>query len=348
MTNRHPANADNEASAGGVRAEPLVAMCAYAVCNTGFLVLGKSVIGSHKLNYPLMLVLAHNSLLWLSLVYARHRRYMYYPDFNKRVGFKWMPLAVLSSAISLATLLSLRATSISALILVKNWILIVLALGDKWSLRQPSSLVMLASIVLMVAGSIIGVNGDHYATSEGLFWSIALVVLTVIYVGYLKVVCRRQMSEIGMSGPLLYNSALSFPVLVPAAWQMGAFMRDVAQAPHGTKLALALFLASGCLAAHCDLWCRQVITPTKYGAVRALNKISVTVVAMIVFEQIPPFDGALGISLGLLGTVVHTFGPSMAAMLCSPQAPEPPSPKAASCNYFVTHSVSDADMHSTI
>eukprot|EP00755_Sulcionema_specki_P005009 Sspe_Gene.31559::Locus_15554_Transcript_2_3_Confidence_0.250_Length_596::g.31559::m.31559/K15356/VRG4, GONST1; GDP-mannose transporter len=155
--------------------ETCLSIAAYSTCSISMMLLNKLIIDVYKLNYAAALVF-FQSLFALALVwFLRAIKWAEFPSLDRPLLVKWLPLTGLFVGMLATSLNGLRTMSISISLLIKNFALILIAVGDHYLYGHFIDRWVMLSFLLMIAGSIVGATEDPWVTPIGLFWSISNV-----------------------------------------------------------------------------------------------------------------------------------------------------------------------------
>ncbi|CUG91729.1 lipophosphoglycan biosynthetic protein, putative [Bodo saltans] len=243
----------------------------YSGCSISMILLNKLVIDTYHLNYPMGLLVLQNGCALLLVAVLKKLGLVHYPDFDRKVAMKWLPLTVLFVGMLWTSMKSLKIMSVAL-------------------------------------GSYMGSVGDRWVTSWGLFWTFTNIFFTVSYVLYMKRLLGDVSKEIGRYGPVFYNNLLSLPFLAPSS--IATFpdlLGDIYESPYSAKMCLLLMILVGSVMTFASFWCMKMTSPTTYSVTGALNKIPLAVMGIFIFGHNPTGLGWAGIGIALSGGVVYTW-----------------------------------------
>lgn len=288
--------------------EVALSLIGYSTCSVSMILLNKLVIDTYHIDFPMGLLVLQNGCALLLVALLKSLRLVHYPDFDKNVAKKWLPLTILFVAMLYTSMKSLKIMSVAVQTILKNLAIILTALGDQYLFGKKVTLPMYAAFGLMVVGSYLGSVGDRWVTAAGVFWTFMNIFFTVAYVLYMKRLLGDVSREIGRYGPVFYNNLLSLPFLLPSCIatlpELGAAIVDSSA---GAKLCLLLMILVGSVMTFASFWCMKVTSPTTYSVTGALNKIPLAVMGVFIFGHVPSAVGWTGIVVALSGGLWYTL-----------------------------------------
>lgn len=285
---------------------PLSILC-YSTCSVSMILLNKLVIDTYELNFPMGLLFLQNGAALLLIMFLKWQGVVYYPDLDKRVVKKWIPLTILFVCMLWTSMKSLKIMSVAVQTILKNLAIVLTALGDQYYYGKRITPPMYAAFLLMVLGSYLGSVGDQWVTAWGVFWTFANIFATVSYVLYMKQL-TKDLSDIGRYGPVFYNNLLSLPFIFPSCVAtMPDLLGAIQAAGAGALLCLSLMVGVGCVMTFATFWCMKLTSPTTYSVTGALNKIPLALFGVLIFGQVPTPIGWIGIAIALSGGMLYTW-----------------------------------------
>jgi GDP-mannose transporter len=280
----------------------------YSGCSISMILLNKLVIDTYHLNYPMGLLVLQNGCALLLVAILKKLGLVHYPDFDRKVAMKWLPLTVLFVGMLWTSMKSLKIMSVAVQTILKNLAIILTAFGDQYYFGKRVSTPMYGAFALMVAGSYMGSVGDRWVTSWGLFWTFTNIFFTVSYVLYMKRLLGDVSKEIGRYGPVFYNNLLSLPFLAPSCIAtLPDLLGDIYESPYSAKMCLLMMILVGSVMTFASFWCMKMTSPTTYSVTGALNKIPLAIMGIFIFGHTPSGLGWTGIGIALSGGVVYTW-----------------------------------------
>jgi len=288
--------------------ETALAVACYSTCSVSMILLNKLVVDTYKINYPISLLFLQNFSAYVLVATAKHFGLVSYPDFDRRVAKKWIPLTLLFVLMLYTSIKSLRTMSVAVQTIIKNLAIVVTAIGDWRLFGKQLSVPIFGVFFLMVCSSWLGSANDPWVTPWGLFWTFLNVFATVSYVLFMKLLVQQVSNEIGKYGPVYYNNVLSLPFLAPAALvTMPDFIVTVQNASVGGWICLSLMLLLGAMITFTSFWCMRQTSPTTYSVVGALNKVPLSLLGILIFRHKPTMLSAVGICGNLLAGVFYAY-----------------------------------------
>lgn len=293
----------------------VLSIATYSFSSVSMIILNKLLMDTFNLPYPISLLLFQNFGAFTLVSVAKHLKLLHYPDTSLQIIKRWLPLTLLFVAMLFSSMKSLQFMSVSAQTITKNLALIVTAYGDKYLFGKRITPSMVISFVLMVLGSYMGTAGDPWVTNAGVLWTAVNIAVTVLYTLYMKKLMGDVSKIVGPYGPIYYNNMLSLPIfLVCGFTEFPSFFGALLHTSTMGKLFFFVMTVISSFMTFGVFWCMHETSPTTFSVVGALNKVPVTLLGMIVFQQFPSIIGYAGIVVALLGGFLYSFGSSREAM----------------------------------
>jgi len=202
---------------------------------------------------------------------------------------------------------ALRFVSMPIFTVFKNLAVVGTTVWEYCRFGSRVSIGIVASLALMVGGSVAAGAGDLTVTREGLFWMLVNVLSTVAYVASLKDLVPPDLPS---SAKTLANNLLSlvaFAAVAAANGEIGGFWAALSAQSRLFKLAL---LCTGVIGTAINLstfWCSRVTSGATYAFVGASNKIPVALIGHFAFHSELTLGGWIGVSLGLGSGLIFAF-----------------------------------------
>ncbi|KAG8349004.1 putative UAA transporter family Triose phosphate Transporter family [Trypanosoma vivax] len=290
-----------------VTAQTIASVVALSICSMGMILLNKLIMYTYKLNFPMSILFVQNACAVLLVVMAKYMGWLDYPDFDRGVAKRWLPLTILFVGMLWTSMKSLETMSVSVHSIVKGLAVILTAVGDSRLYGKRVTPLMYCSFVLMSVGSCFATKGDRWVTAWGIFWTFANIAFTVAYTLYMK-----QMSalckDIGSFGPVFYNNLLSLPIVAPPALpNMGKTLQILWHSPPIVMINFTIMILVGSVMSYVTFWCMKETSPTTFSVIGTLNKIPLIFVGMVAFNQFPTALGYFGIFVALNGGLLYTY-----------------------------------------
>eukprot|EP01059_Diplonema_ambulator_P022548 TRINITY_DN37856_c0_g1_i1.p1 TRINITY_DN37856_c0_g1~~TRINITY_DN37856_c0_g1_i1.p1 ORF type:complete len:366 (+),score=91.17 TRINITY_DN37856_c0_g1_i1:41-1099(+) len=287
--------------------ETAMSVLAYSSCSISMVLLNKLVMDTHKFNFPSALLFFQSLSAFVLVALLKNRGVVDFPSMNKALILRWLPLTGLFVGMLGTSMLGLRTMSVSITLLIKNFALIFIAVGDNILYGHYLDKWVLLSFLLMIFGSFVGAQQDKWVTAWGLFWNFANVGFTTGYQLYMKGMLNEAKKSLGRWGPVYYNNLLALPpLLLPTIYSAPVWEEQLTLSSKWLQLWLTLMMLVGAIMTMSSFWCMRMTSPTTYSVVGALNKVPLAIISMWVFDQYPTAYGAFGIFLALLGGVLYT------------------------------------------
>lgn len=289
----------------------VLSVVTYSTCSVSMILLNKLLMYTFAMPFPISLLLLQNTGAFVLVSLGKQLNLISFPDFSWSVARRWIPLTALFVMMLVSSMKSLQHMSVSAQTIIKNLAIIATALGDKWlyGKRMPPGIVF--SFVLMIVGSYLGAQGDKWVSRLGLVWTAGNIVSTVAYTLYMKKLMSDLGRGLGPYGPVYYNNLLSVPVFFFAGlWELKPFLFSLAHCTPAALGFLGVMTAVSSLMTFGVFWCMKETSPTTFSVVGALNKVPVTLLGIVIFQQFPSMMGYLGIALALLGGLLYSYSNS--------------------------------------
>ena len=161
---------------------------------------------------------------------------------------------------------------------------------------------------IMLGGAVLAAWNDIYVTWQGLFWMAANCISTSGYVLYMKHATNNiKMTKFGM---VFVNNVLCIVFLLPCAFAVGEiklfFQSDALHTfDYAAKNTFAGFV--GFFLNFASLNCVQATGPTTYAIVGSLNKIPVTFLGYVLFDNTISAETWFFISVSMTGGFVYSY-----------------------------------------
>eukprot|EP00760_Papus_ankaliazontas_P025903 PhM_4_TR2915/c0_g1_i4/m.1145/K15356/VRG4, GONST1; GDP-mannose transporter len=288
------------------RFEVVLSVVLYSLCSISMILLNKLVVATYGLNYPFAIIFLQNVSALILVAGLKRAGLVSYPSFDKGVAQKWVPLTLFFVTMLISSVKSLHTMSVAVQTIIKNLAVVLTALGDRYFFSKQLSPQIMASFGLMIIGSYLGSVSDKWVTAWGLFWTIVNVLSTVGYVLYMKLLLHQVSQEIGRYGPVYYNNLLSLPFLcLPAFGTAEDFWVDVQRTNSTGIIFLVLMLVISAAMTFSVFWCMKMTSPTTYSVMGSLNKIPLSFLGIVIFNNYPTTTGWFGIAISLSGGMVY-------------------------------------------
>lgn len=288
--------------------EGLISVLVYSCCSISMILVNKLIMNTYQLDFPNAILCLQTGGALAIIMVAKKLTLVDYPAFSMAVTRKWLPLTLLFVSMLLTSMLSLRTMSVAAQTVLKNLAVVLTALGDRFLYGKPQTVAVYSAFALMILGSYLGAKGDQWVTAWGLFWTFLNILATASYTLYMRAVLGAVSSSIGRYGPVFYNNLLSLPFfLFLSAAELGPFCAAVSESPFTTKALLVFSVVVSSMMTFAVFWCMSLTSPTTLSVIGSLNKIPMTFLGMLLFNQYPEAIGYLGIAIAICAGFLYTY-----------------------------------------
>ena len=285
-----------------------LSLLCYCSCSIWMILLNKLVVDTFKLDYPMGLIFIQNGCALLLVLGAKQAGLIHFPEFDAKVAKRWLPLTVLFVLMLWTSMKSLKTMSVAVQTICKNVAIVLTAFGDAYFFKKQLNSSMFGAFGLIVLGSYLGSASDKWVTTEGMLWTGANVVTTVMYVLYMNDLLKHVSKDIGRYGPVFYNNLLSLPFLfLPSCLTLRSLLTDIKAAPWTGIGCLVAMVLVGSVMTFTTFWCMSVTSPTTYSVTGALNKIPLAFLGIFIFSHYPTAMGYFGIASSLGGGAWYAY-----------------------------------------
>ncbi|KPA82396.1 lipophosphoglycan biosynthetic protein (lpg2) (LPG2) [Leptomonas pyrrhocoris] len=288
--------------------EGIFSVLVYSSCSISMILLNKLIMNTYDMNYPNGILILQSGGAVAIISAAKAVKLVDYPAFSKDVARKWLPLTLMFVSMLLTSMLSLGTMSVAAQTVLKNLAVVLTALGDNFFYHKPQTPAVYSAFALMILGSYLGAKGDQWVTAKGLFWTFLNIIATASYTLYMRAVLGAVSSSIGRYGPVFYNNLLSLPFfLVMGFFEIAPFIDAIGKATVAGKVALTFSVLVSSAMTFGVFWCMELTSPTTLSVVGSLNKIPMTFLGMLIFNQFPQPIGYVGIAIAIGAGFLYTY-----------------------------------------
>lgn len=280
----------------------------YSFCSVSMILVNKLVMNTYDMNYPFAILMLQTGGALFLVAMAKMGRFVEYPSFSMDVAKKWLPLTLLFVTMLFTSMKSLGTMSVAAQTILKNLAVVFTALGDKFLYGKAQTPSVYFSFALMIFGSYLGAKGDQWVTAWGLFWTFLNIVSTFSYTLYMKAVLGAVSSSIGRYGPVFYNNLLCLPFFfIMGFGEISPFIAAIGEASAAGKMVLIFSVVVSSFMTFSVFWCMSITSPTTMSVVGSLNKIPLTFLGILIFNQYPNSTGYFGIFVALSAGFLYTY-----------------------------------------
>ena len=278
--------------------EPYYACVCYATSSVSLSLANKAVFSRHDFDFPLA-VLATQAVATVALLRAGAALRLCEPvPFDRRLARSMLPVTVLFVSMLWTSGKALRYCSVPVVTIFKNLSVFGITAYERAVYGQRISAGVAASLVCMMAGSVVAAAGDLQFDGVGYTWMGLNVVCTVAYLAAV----RRLQPTSSTAAKTFHNQLLALGVFAAAAAANGElprYFRRVAWMPPRFQLGLLLSAVLGLLINLASFWCITVTSGTTYSFVGASNKIPAAILGHFLFSSGLNAVGWAGVAFGL-------------------------------------------------
>lgn len=294
----------------------MTACVMYSFCSVSMVLTNKSLASSYNnliegdLNVLLVVFQAITAVICVET--CKMLRWVEYPNFNMRTARLWAPVNLLFCCMLFTGMASLQHNSVPMVTIFKNITNVVVTVGDYYCFGTTSESMVVFAFGIMLSGAVAAAWNDLAMSPWGFFWMMANCFATAGYVLYMKFATKNvKLSKFGM---VFYNNVLCTLFLLPCAIVMGEvslFLRTPTL--HTTDYMLKNMWAGfvGFFLNFASLNCVQATGPTTYAIVGSLNKVPVTFLGYILFEDLITDQTWFFIMISLCGGFLYSYAKIM-------------------------------------
>jgi GDP-mannose transporter len=230
------------------------------------------------------------------------------PPFSFQTAKAWAPVNLCFCAMLFTGMASLQFNSVPMVTIFKNVTNISTTIGDYVWFGNKSEPLVIVAFGIMLGGAVAAAWKDIYITWQGLFWMALNCLSTSGYVLYMKYATKSiNLTKFGM---VFYNNVLCVFFLVPAALYMGQFKLFLeTEAIHTVDYYLKNMFAGlvGFFLNFAALQCVAVTGPTTYAIVGSLNKVPVSILGYLLFDNLISRDTWFFIAVSMTGGFLYSY-----------------------------------------
>ncbi|RKP14847.1 GDP-mannose transporter [Piptocephalis cylindrospora] len=293
---------------------PIVAYCSSSILMT---LLNKAVMSSFKF-HPAFLMLSVQSLTCTLLLTAcSYGGFISHRPLNREDVRKWLPVSAFMAVMLYTSGKALQYLQVPLFTIFKNATIILTAYGERLWYNGRVTPLMLLSFILMVSSSIVGGWNDLSFSLVGYAWMAINCISSASFV--LRM--RGVMKSMGFKDfdTVYYNNILTTPVflilsLVVEDWSSLISyysLEENAEEYYSFVQALLLSGVASFAISYTSSWCLRVTNSTTYSMVGALNKLPVSIIAMVYFSDPVTLGGIIAISIGFSSGLVYTYAKTL-------------------------------------
>ena len=198
---------------------------------------------------------------------CKRLRWVEYPNFNMHTARLWAPVNVLFCFMLFSGMAALEHNSVPMVTIYKNITNIIVTAGDYYIFKTTTETLVLVAFGIMLSGAVAAAWNDMFTTMQGLFWMTMNCFTTAGYILSLKFATKNV--KLSKFGMVFYNNVLCVVFLLPAA-----------------------IAATG---------------PTTYAIVGSLNKIPVTILGYLLFDNVIAPETWFFIGVSMCGGFLYSY-----------------------------------------
>lgn len=220
----------------------------------------------------------------------------------------WAPVNVLFCFMLFSGMAALEHNSVPMVTIYKNITNIIVTAGDYYIFKTTTETLVLLAFGIMLSGAVAAAWNDMFTTMQGLFWMTMNCFTTAGYILSLKFATKNvKLSKFGM---VFYNNVLCVVFLLPAA----IFRGEVTLFLQTERLHTAANFFENMFAGFvgfflnfASLNCVAATGPTTYAIVGSLNKIPVTILGYLLFDNVIAPETWFFIGVSMCGGFLYSY-----------------------------------------
>ncbi|KAI9340565.1 hypothetical protein BDR26DRAFT_861367 [Obelidium mucronatum] len=321
---------------------PIVAVVSYCVSSNLMVIANKAIMSTFGFKYAFFVLALQTLLTWILLHICSIAGLLSYRKFNVSDGFKWLPVSISLVLMIYTGATTLQHMSIDLFNVFKNMTLILMAYGEQIFFRGPK----VTGLVLLSFGFMIGSavlagkdkkntiftyvslgqcqNASPTTNQTDLtvsyFWMFANCVTTALF----SLAMKARITGIGFKDfdTVYFNQVLGFPILFVCSlifewnafgdliqrFNSAATVNGILDSGDGSRLLFAIFM-SGITQfgiAYCSAWCLRVTSSTTLSMVGTLNKLPLSIIGMLMFQDSMTAHRLEGAILAVIGGILYS------------------------------------------
>ena len=292
--------------------QSLLSCGAYSLCSVGMVIANKAISSSipeeERVNIPQLSVICFQCLVGVVFVEICKRiGYVEYPDFEWKTARAWLPLNILFIGMLATGFLALVHNNIPMVTVFKNLTNVLTIFGDYVIFGQPTTLLTILSVAVMVLGAALAGSEDLQFSLLGYTFMGLNCLFTSGYVLYMRyAITNVRLPKFGM---VFYNNLLSVLLLVPAILLTGELPQLYNEAIMTHSFIFNNVLAGflGFYLNFASLWCVGSTSASTYAIVGTVNKVPITILGFIMFDAKITQEGVLFIGMATLGGFLYAY-----------------------------------------
>jgi len=287
--------------------EGIIAALSYALSSICIIIFNKSVFSTFGFRSPVFVCLVHLSVSLFLVVLLKACGKIDYPDFDRRVFKKMIPLSLCFVGNILLGLLGTKLINVPMFTTLRRLTALFILLLDYWRTGSLPSLGVATSVTLLITGAIIAGYNDLYFDLVG--YSV-VVLNNLATTGYLQQT-KDIKEELSSFGLLFYNSMIALPILFVWAHFTNEFNYVYNFEQLNSGFFQLFFVLAGVMAFALNIttaWCTQTNGPLTTSITGQTKNLVTTVVGALVFEDFS-YNHLLaaGIGVSITGSFLYAY-----------------------------------------
>ncbi|KAI9338010.1 GDP-mannose transporter into the lumen of the Golgi [Obelidium mucronatum] len=303
-----------------VTESPMIAILAYCLTSNLMVLANKVIMSTFGFKHAFLLLAFQTLITLLVFLVLAYAGFIKHRQFNIEDATKWMPVTMSLVLMIYSGATALRFTSIALLNIFKNMSLILMAYSE-WLLFdgfRVTNLILLSFAFMVASAVIAGWDDIVYAPpttnlAASYFWMFANCVSTAVF----SLTMKSKIRGIGFKDfdTVYFNQIIACPVLFISSliferrafsdlysWYLGS--ADEGEW-NGLVLAIILSGVTQFGIAYCSAWCLRVTSSTTLSMAGTLNKLPLSIIGMILFEDALTTQRVEGVFLAVFGGVLY-------------------------------------------
>mmetsp|Transcript_18427 Transcript_18427/g.30551 ORF Transcript_18427/g.30551 Transcript_18427/m.30551 type:complete len:362 (-) Transcript_18427:75-1160(-) len=303
----------SSSSGRGAGGSSIVTACLmYCFCSVSMVLTNKSLASGYNASIDgdlnVLLVVWQAMVAVACVELCKRLKWVEYPNFNMRTARLWAPVNILFCLMLFTGISALEHNSVPMVTIYKNITNIIVTAGDFYFFHTSAETLVLVAFGVMLTGACAAAWNDMNISFLGLFWMSTNCLVTAGYILSLKFATKNvKLSKFGM---VFYNNVLCTLFLLPAAifrGELTLFFRTNAlhTSDYFGKNLFAGFV--GFFLNFASLNCVAATGPTTYAIVGSLNKIPVTMLGYLLFDDVITLETWFFIALSMCGGFLYSY-----------------------------------------
>ncbi len=236
------------------------------------------------------------------------------PAFRFDVATKWLPVNLFFIMMLFSGFKTLSLVTVSLVSVCKNVTNVFTTFGDYFMNNTQVTWSITAALFLMIFAAGLGASNELLHPTQGLhvqaiMW---LVVNSLCTSGYgLQIKLSQKNTGLKPYGCSYYNSLIATPLMLAWTIANGEFYTSLVNPQLYAPAFLSKLVLSSCIGfgiGFSVFWCISATSPTTYAMVGALNKIPLSILGILLFEEPITSKRVTFIVIGITAGVVYVNG----------------------------------------